>query len=99
MKVFAIVLLVVLLLLTGCYPFTCGGSTWFRRCGPPREVPAQEIEYSVQRVDEPLPWRLCYRFGAAEPWVQVWGSPGFESEAAARLALLEALEKDHRADK
>lgn len=79
----------VAFLLTGC---ACQ-STWFRRCGPPREVPAQVIEYSIHLVDdEPLPWRLCYRYGSAEPWVQVWGSPGFESREAAELALLEALE-------
>jgi len=82
--------LVVVLLLTGCI---CR-SSWFRRCGPPRGASVQVVEYSVQRVAEPLPWRLCFRYGPSEPWVQVWGSPGFASEEEAQQALLEALKKE-----
>lgn len=92
LKPSAIVLLTLFLLLSSCsYPFGCGGSTWFRRCGAPIATPEQTIEYSVQRVDEPLPWRLCYRTGVNEPWVQVSGSPGFASEEEARRVMLEAL--------
>lgn len=92
-----IVLLVLVFLFAGClsYPLTCGGSTWFRRCSARVVVPPEQVaEYSVQKVEyEPRPWRICYRYDPDEPWVQVWGSPGFLTKEAAEESLLMAAYK------